>query len=82
MLVSFGGENDDVVWGGGVVDVGSCLEVVEVSEVVEVVLGVTGVGLEERDDSIGCDVVVVVEVLESTGTDGTNDEGLFWRGMN
>lgn len=48
---------------------------------VEVELGFAGVGLETRVGSFVCDGVVVVEVLESTGNDGTNDEG-FWRGMN
>jgi hypothetical protein len=45
-LLSFWGGGSDVVWGGVVVEVGSCFEVVEVVEVVEVELGVAGVGLE------------------------------------
>ena len=77
MLLSFGGAASVVLWGGVVVGVESCFEVVLVSEVVEVVLGFAGAGLEGWEGSVVCDVVVVVEGFDSTGTEGTNDEILF-----
>lgn len=70
-----------MLWGGVAVVEGSCFEVVEVAEVVGVVLGF-GAGLEDCEGLLACDVVVVVEGLDSTGGDWTTDEGVFCRGMN
>lgn len=47
------------------------------SEVLEVVLGFVGVGLEDCEVWVSLDVVVLVEVFESTTIEGTIDEGLF-----
>lgn len=77
MLVSFGGGGVEVVWGGAVVEVGSGFDEVEVVEVDEVRLGFPGAGLEGCEGSFVCDVVVVVEVFDSRGKEGTRDEGLF-----
>lgn len=78
MLLSLGGTGADVAWGGGVVEVESCFnEVRGGSEVVEVEVGVPGAGLEGCEGSFVCDVVVVVESFDSTGTDGTIDEREF-----